>query len=100
MNTITLHGNCVRAEIKTAESGKNYLVATIASDRSTNREHEAGTDFFRVVQFDVNELPFEKGQFVKIDGSVRLSSFGEDKRLSCEIVARKIERPVRKEKAA
>jgi len=95
MNTITIHGNVVRAEIKTAESGKSYLVATVASDRST--KGDSATDFFRVVQF--GELPeIAKGDFVKVTGSVRLGEL--DGKRTVEVIARKIERVVRKEVAA
>lgn len=100
MNKITLHGNVVRAEIKSAENGKRYFKATVASDR--NSKDDSATDFFPVVAFgdwidDLSDIA--KGDFVKVVGTVRLSTFGDDKRLSCEVLAKSIERPV-KESAA
>jgi len=103
MNTITIHGNCVRAEIKTAENGTRYFKATVASDRST--KGDSATDFFPVVAFGDWVNPenlgnIATGDFVKITGTVRLSTYGDDKRLGVEIIAKRIERPVRKEEAA
>jgi len=101
MNKLVLHGNIVRAEIKTAETGTRYFKATIASDRSTNGD--SATDFFPVVAFGdwIDSLTdIAKGDFVKVTGSVRLSTFGDDKRLSVEVLAKSIERPNRKEAAA
>ena len=100
MNKITVHGNIVRAEIKTAENGTRYFKATVASDRST--KGDSNTDYLPIVAFgdwidDLRDLA--KGDFVKVVGSVRLSTFGDDKRLSVEIVAKSISRPV-KEQAA
>lgn len=100
MNKITVHGNIVRAEIKTSDNGKSYFKATVASDRNT--KGDGTTDFFPVVAFgdwidDLSDIA--KGDFVKVDGAVRLSTFGNDKRLSVEILAKKISRPV-KEQAA
>jgi single-stranded DNA-binding protein len=100
MNKITLHGNIVRAETKTAENGTRYFKATIASDRSA--KGDSATDFFPVVAFGdwIGDLAdIAKGDFVKVDGSVRLSTFGDDKRVSVEVLAKKIERPA-KEQAA
>lgn len=100
MNKITLHGNVVRAEIATAGSGSRYFKATVASDRST--KGDSATDFFPVVAFgdwidDLSDIA--KGDFVKVVGTVRLTTFGDDKRLAVEILAKSIERPV-KEQAA
>lgn len=100
MNKITVHGNIVRAEIKVADNGRRYFRGTIASDRNT--KGDSATDFFPIVGFgdwidDLTDL--QKGDFVKVDGSVRLSTFGENKRLGVEILAKKIERRV-KEQAA
>ena len=100
MNKITLHGNVVRAEIKTAENGKRYFKATVASDRST--KGDSATDFFPVVAFGdwIDDLAdIAKGDFVKVDGSVRLSTFGDEKRLSVEVLAKKIERRGREQAA-
>ncbi len=100
VNKITIYGNIVRAEIKSAESGTRYFKATVASDRST--KGDGATDFFPIVAFGdwIDDLTnFSKGDFVKVDGSVRISTFGENKRLGVEVLAKKIERPV-KEQAA
>jgi single-stranded DNA-binding protein len=102
MNKITIHGNIVRAEIKTAENGTRYFKGTVASDRST--KGESSTDFFPVIAFGdwvnpENLGDIAKGDFVKVTGTVRLSTFGDDKRLSVEVLAKKIERPA-KESAA
>lgn len=43
MNKITIHGNIVRAEIKTSENGTRYFKATVASDRNT--KGDGATDF-------------------------------------------------------
>lgn len=97
MNTITIHGNVVRAAIKSAESGKSYLVATVASDRS--KHEDLSTDFFRVVQFEnIGDIELAKGDFVKVTGTVCLGSY--EGKPTIEVLARKIERPVRREKAA
>ncbi len=95
MNSITLHGNCVRAEIKTAENGTRYFKATIASDRSSKGDSQ--TDYFPVVAFGewVNEDnlgDIAKGDFLTVTGTVRLSTYGDDKRLSVEVLAKKIDR--------
>jgi len=100
MNKITIHGNIVRAEVKTSENGTRYFKSTVASDRNTKTD--AATDFFPVVAFgdwidDLSDIA--KGDFVKVQGTVRLSTFGDDRRLAVEIVAKKISRPV-KEQAA
>jgi single-stranded DNA-binding protein len=100
MNKITLHGNIVRAEVKTAESGTRYFKATVASDRSA--KGDSATDFFPVVAFGdwIDDLAdLAKGDFVKVEGTVRLSTFGDEKRLGIEILAKKIERRA-KEQAA
>jgi single-stranded DNA-binding protein len=100
MNRITLYGNIVRAETKAADNGKRYFKATVASDRSA--KDDAATDFFPVVAFGewIDSLgDLAKGDFVKVNGTVRLSRFGEDKRLGIEVIAKRIERPV-KERAA
>ena len=100
MNKITLTGNIVRAEIATAASGTRYFRATVASDRST--KGDSATDFFPIVAFGewIDDLTdISRGDFVRIVGSVRLSTFGDDKRLAVEIVAKQIERPA-KEQAA
>ncbi|HVA29622.1 MAG TPA: single-stranded DNA-binding protein [Candidatus Baltobacteraceae bacterium] len=103
MNKVVIHGNIVRAEIKTAENGTRYFKATVASDR--NSKGESATDYFPVVAFGDWVTPenlgdIAKGDFVKVTGAIRLSTYGDDKRLSVEVVAKKIERPVRKEQAA
>lgn len=100
MNKITIYGNIVRAEIKTSESAKRYFKATIASDRTT--KGDGNSDFFPVVGFgqwidDLSDIV--KGDFVKVEGTVRLSTFADGKRLAVEILAKKISRPV-KEQAA
>jgi single-stranded DNA-binding protein len=96
MNSIKLHDNIVRAEIKTAESGKSYLVATIASDRST--KGDSATDFFRVVSFAETLPMLNVGDFIRVVGTVRLGEY--DGKRTVEIVAKRIERVVRKEMAA
>ena len=98
MNRITVHGNIVRAEIKTAENGTRYFRATVASDRST--KGDSATDFFPVVAFGdwIDDLAdLAKGDFCKVVGTVRLGE--HDGKRTVEIVAKQIERPV-KESAA
>ena len=100
VNKITVYGNIVRAEIKTSQSGTPYLKATVASDRS--RKGDSATDFFPLVAFGDSIAAFAalaKGDFVKVEGSIRLSTFGDDRRLGVEIVAKTIEHPS-KEQAA
>lgn len=101
MNTITAHGNIVRAEVH-PEAGekKAYAKLTLASDRSTNGD--SATDFFPVVGFDPAIVEFVStlnvGDFVKITGTVKTSP--HDGRITWQIVAKRIERPVRNVKAA
>ena len=106
-NTITIHGNLTgAAELKTAANGKQYFSATLASDRAVGKDaRDTGTDFFPIVAFgkhagEIGALNLTKGDFVKVSGSVRLSRYSDDNKLSVSVVARRVERPVRKEKAA
>lgn len=107
-NTITLHGNLTTAaEVKTAATnGKQYWTATVASDRAVGKDaRDAGTDFFPIVAFgkhaeEIAALNLAKGDFIKVTGSMRLSRYSDDNKLSVSVVARRVERPVRKEKAA
>lgn len=96
MNKITIHGNATKdVEIGANGNGK-YAHLTIASDRSTKREHAAGTDFFKVVCFGdwVEDLAdIERGAFLKIVGSVRTGEF--DGKPTFQIVAKSVERHVK-----
>ncbi len=105
MNKIEIVGNLTAApEITYTNSGKAVTKFTVACDRG--RSESAGTDFIKVECWEalaesVN-TELGKGDFVRIAGSLRLSSFDDKngtKRTSAYVVARKVRR-VNQEAAA
>lgn len=105
MNKIEIVGNLTAApEITYTNSGKVVTKFTVACDRG--RSESAGTDFIRVEAWDAlaESLNAElgKGDFVRIAGSLRLSSYEDKagmKRSAAHVVARKVAR-VNQEAAA
>ncbi len=94
MNTITIHGRLTKA-VEIGKKGEvSYARFTVASDRS--KQVDAKTDFFNVVIFGSDALEdLTKGTFVKITGTVKLGEY--DGKRTIEVVAKKIERPVKQE---
>lgn len=94
MNRIEIFGNLVAApEESTTPGGKRLVTTRIASDRG--RTDSSGTDYFTLKAWDdaaADALLAEpKGAFLKIRGSIRLSVYGEDNRLGCEVIVRNVE---------
>jgi len=105
MNKIEIVGNLTSApEISYTAGGKAVTKFSVACDRG--RGENAGTDFIRIECWEalaetVN-AELGKGDFVRIAGSLRLSSHEDNagtKRSAAHVVARKVAR-VNQEAAA
>ncbi|MHB1549570.1 MAG: single-stranded DNA-binding protein [Vulcanimicrobiaceae bacterium] len=96
MNKVSVCGN-LTADIQIGSNDKGaYAHFTVASDNG--KRENAGTSFLRIAAFGDGTADLAKGTFVKVVGSIRTGEY--DGKPTMQIVARKIERVERKEKAA
>jgi len=100
MTSAKIIGNLTKdIEIEVSASGTKYAHFTVASDRS--KSDDSKTDFFRISAIgdwieDLRDL--RKGTFVTVNATLKTGEY--EGRQAVEIVAKKVERFIAKEKAA
>lgn len=99
MNNVSLIGRLTAApEMKTTQTGTEYVKFSIAVDRPVKKDEEKQADFINIVAWNKTAAfvckYFTKGQRIALNGSIRTGSFTDkdgNKRYTTEVWAEKVE---------
>lgn len=99
MNNVSLIGRLTATpEMKTTQTGTEYVKFSIAVDRPVKKGEEKQTDFINIVAWSKTAAfvcrYFTKGQRIAVTGSIRTGSYKDrdgNKRYTTEVWAEKVE---------